>query len=218
MVSTRGTRQTVGGLHVPTAMTAIGQTAGASDLIRALRDVSEDEAALIVLAVDLLSTVTDATVTALAVDQDGWAVGAASSVPVEAMAALGRLSPSTCELGVVELGGYEEALLLTWPGASSAILVIGDIGVHRPFVDLLATTVGSLMIRRELSGQLADLAEEQLLLMLPERVYCREACKGLCAHCGANLNDGPCLCVPDKRDHPFAGMMDLLNKPPEGNP
>ena len=33
-----------------------------------------------------------------------------------------------------------------------------------------------------------------ILTQLPLRHLCRPDCKGLCPHCGANLNDGPCDC------------------------
>lgn len=35
---------------------------------------------------------------------------------------------------------------------------------------------------------------ERIVLALPTRPLCNEACKGLCAHCGANLNNAPCAC------------------------
>ena len=38
-----------------------------------------------------------------------------------------------------------------------------------------------------------DLRDE-ILLEHPIRVLCRPDCRGLCAYCGANLNDGPCGC------------------------
>lgn len=47
--------------------------------------------------------------------------------------------------------------------------------------------------------QLLDLTEavrEEFLLAVPHFVECRPECKGLCARCGANLNDGPCGCGP----------------------
>ena len=37
---------------------------------------------------------------------------------------------------------------------------------------------------------------EQWLLVAPAFVLCREDCKGLCAHCGADLNAGACKCAP----------------------
>lgn len=35
---------------------------------------------------------------------------------------------------------------------------------------------------------------EAIILSFPGYPVCHEACKGLCPHCGKNLNDGPCLC------------------------
>jgi uncharacterized protein len=37
--------------------------------------------------------------------------------------------------------------------------------------------------------------QEQVLLALPTRPLCEEACRGLCSGCGANLNLEPCRCV-----------------------
>ena len=53
---------------------------------------------------------------------------------------------------------------------------------------------------------------EAIILALPGYPVCREDCKGLCAHCGANLNREPCTCVSDKTtDEPWSGL-DLLGK------
>ncbi len=41
---------------------------------------------------------------------------------------------------------------------------------------------------------LEDVVREQVLLTLPGRVLCREACKGLCPHCGADRNATDCAC------------------------
>jgi uncharacterized protein len=38
---------------------------------------------------------------------------------------------------------------------------------------------------------------EQFYLVLPMKPLCRESCKGLCPHCGTNLNDGSCACKPE---------------------
>ena len=49
-----------------------------------------------------------------------------------------------------------------------------------------------------------DLTQDALdavLLGVPIQILCREECVGLCAHCGADLNAGPCSCAvpPDPR-------------------
>lgn len=41
---------------------------------------------------------------------------------------------------------------------------------------------------------LEQLALDDILLSLPTKLLCREDCKGLCEHCGQNLNHGSCGC------------------------
>jgi len=41
---------------------------------------------------------------------------------------------------------------------------------------------------------LEDVVREQVLLSLPGRTLCTENCKGLCVHCGQNLNTATCHC------------------------
>jgi uncharacterized protein len=41
---------------------------------------------------------------------------------------------------------------------------------------------------------LEDVVREQVLLSLPGRTLCQQDCKGLCVHCGQNLNLAPCNC------------------------
>ena len=53
------------------------------------------------------------------------------------------------------------------------------------------------------SGDVIDLdpmITEQLLLQIPMKVLCREDCRGLCPHCGINLNTGSCHCHHDHID------------------
>jgi uncharacterized protein len=47
---------------------------------------------------------------------------------------------------------------------------------------------------------LAPLIREQVLLALPTRPLCKENCRGLCAGCGVNLNDEPCVCMTSTAD------------------
>jgi uncharacterized protein len=47
------------------------------------------------------------------------------------------------------------------------------------------------------NGDIIDLkpiVREQVYLALPQNPHCREACKGLCPACGANLNEIRCNC------------------------
>ncbi len=56
---------------------------------------------------------------------------------------------------------------------------------------------------------LEDVVREQVLLTLPGRALCREDCKGLCPHCGADRNTMECACdntVADSRWSALAGI------------
>ena len=41
---------------------------------------------------------------------------------------------------------------------------------------------------------LTDDVRQTVLLSVPLKLLCRENCKGLCPHCGVNLNSGTCNC------------------------
>ena len=43
---------------------------------------------------------------------------------------------------------------------------------------------------------LRDAIQEQIVFSIPFKPLCRETCKGLCMHCGTNLNETECQCIP----------------------
>ncbi len=51
---------------------------------------------------------------------------------------------------------------------------------------------------------------EMVLVSLPDHPTCREDCRGLCPHCGKNLNAGPCDCRNNEPDHRWAQLKDLV--------
>jgi uncharacterized protein len=51
---------------------------------------------------------------------------------------------------------------------------------------------------------LDDLLFEQIMLQIPIRVLCKETCKGLCPHCGTNLNTAKCNCQTEVIDERLA--------------
>jgi len=53
---------------------------------------------------------------------------------------------------------------------------------------------------------LGDLIAEQFQLALPMKPLCSEDCKGLCPHCGTNLNTGTCDCSRQWEDPRFAAL------------
>ena len=56
---------------------------------------------------------------------------------------------------------------------------------------------------------LAPLIREQVLLALTERPLCREECRGLCPHCGVNLNEQQCGCTAEAFDPRLAVLRNL---------
>lgn len=64
----------------------------------------------------------------------------------------------------------------------------------------------------EFDGETIDLSEvvrEQILLAVPEQVFCRPDCRGLCAECGSDLNAGTCACDKRETDPRWAELKKL---------
>lgn len=56
---------------------------------------------------------------------------------------------------------------------------------------------------------LSPLVREQFLLSLPTRPLCADECRGLCPHCGVNLNLAQCGCSAERFDPRFAAFRGL---------
>lgn len=62
---------------------------------------------------------------------------------------------------------------------------------------------------------LIDLLREQFVLALPMKPLCRDTCRGLCPHCGTNLNTTQCDCAPAWEDPRLAPLKSLLTRDKE---
>lgn len=58
----------------------------------------------------------------------------------------------------------------------------------------------------------ADWARDAILEQLPPRIVCREDCRGLCPHCGADLNAGDCDCAPQHSDPRWGPLAELAER------
>jgi uncharacterized protein len=56
---------------------------------------------------------------------------------------------------------------------------------------------------------ISELVREQILLNLPEQVFCQENCKGLCEKCGANRNLIDCKCIEKEVDPRWSALKNL---------
>ena len=63
---------------------------------------------------------------------------------------------------------------------------------------------------KEDSIDLGELMHEQFVLALPMKPLCKDACKGLCVHCGTDLNKGTCACAPEWIDPRLAVLKGLI--------
>lgn len=58
----------------------------------------------------------------------------------------------------------------------------------------------------EIDGIVAD----GFLMNVGGKYLCREDCRGLCPHCGADLNEGECGCDSDTIDPRWAALVDIM--------
>jgi uncharacterized protein len=57
--------------------------------------------------------------------------------------------------------------------------------------------------------EVSPMLRERMLLALPTLPLCRDGCRGLCAQCGGNLNEGPCDCTDAVGDIRLAVLRTL---------
>jgi uncharacterized protein len=60
--------------------------------------------------------------------------------------------------------------------------------------------------------ELAPMLREQLILASPMHPLCSEECRGLCARCGKDLNEGPCRCGEEPTGSPFQVLRTIKEK------
>ncbi len=59
--------------------------------------------------------------------------------------------------------------------------------------------------------EIGEAVREELVLAAPMYVVCQEECRGLCPHCGTNLNEEQCHCVTTEPDSRWDALR-ALNK------
>ena len=63
--------------------------------------------------------------------------------------------------------------------------------------------------------EIDEIILNSFLMNVPSRFLCKEDCKGLCAKCGADLNEGDCGCDNESIDPRWAGLLDIMNEDKE---
>lgn len=60
--------------------------------------------------------------------------------------------------------------------------------------------------------RLHDVIREQIYLAVPMKFLCMAECRGLCVHCGADLNTVECACPTEEIDPRWAGLKAITQK------
>ena len=60
--------------------------------------------------------------------------------------------------------------------------------------------------------ELDDIIADHFLMNVSGRYLCYDDCKGLCTHCGQNLNEGDCDCEKEYIDPRWQALADILNE------
>jgi uncharacterized protein len=60
--------------------------------------------------------------------------------------------------------------------------------------------------------ELHEMVREQIYLALPMKFLCRADCRGLCVHCGGNLNEVECACSAEAEDFRLSKLRTIVNK------
>lgn len=58
--------------------------------------------------------------------------------------------------------------------------------------------------------ELDDIIVSNFLINIPVKYLCREDCKGLCPHCGTNLNEHTCDCDKDVIDPRWEKLAEIM--------
>lgn len=70
-----------------------------------------------------------------------------------------------------------------------ALVFTEDSTTDDPAAYLIAKQAGEI--------EMDEMVREQIILAVPNYLECRADCRGLCATCGKDLNDGLCDCQPE---------------------
>jgi len=74
------------------------------------------------------------------------------------------------------------------------------------------TDEAETMIDEQHMLDLSEVIRQNVLLAVPPFPLCRPECKGLCPHCGQDLNAGPCDCKEEEIDARWSALQAFLGR------
>ena len=78
---------------------------------------------------------------------------------------------------------------------------MNDVELNGDDIDVISYDGDSIDLREEIA--------QQIIMSLPAKPVCRPSCKGLCNHCGIDLNQSGCQCSTANVNSPFAALKTL---------
>ena len=83
--------------------------------------------------------------------------------------------------------------------------------VFKSFKFLKIIYLGKIIIE-DVKIDIDDIVANNFLMNVEGKYLCSEDCKGLCQHCGADLNEGDCGCSQENIDPRWAALVDIMEK------
>ena len=126
-------------------------------------------------------------------------VTVAGTVTVDNLESRFLLNGTLSAEGEFECGRCLSAFKLTWP-VPVEIMVLRDLESDEGEGDTL------VLLQKAGEVDLQTAIGECVALAIPLAPVCAEDCRGLCAQCGANLNEETCTCAEDDYDPRWEGL------------
>ena len=79
-------------------------------------------------------------------------------------------------------------------------------------VDIVYEVIDARMPLSSKIIDIDDIVANNFLMNVEGKYLCSEDCKGLCQHCGADLNEGDCGCSQENIDPRWAALVDIMEK------
>ena len=87
-----------------------------------------------------------------------------------------------------------------------------SVHIERVLVQKLADESSDEIIEiPDMKLDVEELCNDEIVLYLPMKHLCRDDCKGVCAMCGKDLNEGKCGCSSVSHDPRLEALAQLLN-------
>ncbi len=113
------------------------------------------------------------------------------------------LSPVSFSAGIQKMSGY-----LSVSGKLSFELSSPCVRCLKTARSKIGGQIGFFisLSRKENRIDISDDMRQQVAMAMPERIMCSDECKGLCAMCGKDLNEGVCSCKTEETDNRFQAL------------